>query len=100
MEGGKDMTIDRLNGIDPVKPVRPVQRAHKNEALSKADAVSVSKEARVLSDANIALEAVRNAPDVREDKVAEVKKKLEDPSYINNALLELVADKILDDYGL
>lgn len=94
------MTIDRLNGIDPVKPVQSVRKTHKTESFNKVDAVSVSKEARVLSDANIALEAVRNAPDVREEKVAEVKKKLEDPSYINNALLELVADKIMDDYGL
>jgi len=100
MEGGKNMTIDRLNGIDPVKPVQPIQRTQRTEILNKADAVSVSSEARVLSDANIALEAVRNAPDIREDKVAEVKKKFEDPSYINNALLELVADRILDDYGL
>ena len=100
MEGGKNMTIDRLNGIDPVKPVHPIQRAQRTEAVGKTDAVSVSNEARVLSDANIALEAVRNAPDIREDKVDEVKKKFEDPSYINNALLELVADKILDDYGL
>ena len=94
------MTIDRLNGIDPVKPVQPIQRAQRTEAYDKTDAVSLSKEARILSDANIALEAVRNAPDIREDKVAEVKKKLTDPSYMNNALLELVADKILDDYGL
>ena len=100
MEGGINMTIDRLNGIDPVKPVRPIQRTQRTEAFGKADAVSVSHEARVLSDANIALEAVKNAPDIREDKVAEVKKKFADPSYINNALLELVADKILDDYGL
>ena len=94
------MTIDRLNGIDPVKPVQPIQRTQRTEILNKADAVSVSSEARILSDANIALEAVRNAPDIREDKVTEVKKKFADPSYINNALLELVADRILDDYGL
>ena len=100
MEGGKNMTIDRLNGIDPIKPVQPSQRTQRTEAVDKTDAVSVSNEARILSDANIALEAVRNAPDIREDKVTEVKKKFADPSYINNALLELVADKILDDYGL
>lgn len=94
------MTIDKLNGIDPVKPVQPIRRTSKVEVRNKADAVSVSQEARVSSDANIALEAVRNAPDIREEKVAEVKKKFADPSYINNALLELVADKILDDYGL
>ena len=94
------MTIDRLNGIDPVKPVQPIQRTRRTGAYDKTDAVSVSNEARVLSDANIALEAVRNTPDIREDKVAEVKKKFADPSYINTALLELVADRILDDYGL
>lgn len=98
MEGGKNMTIDRLNGIDPVKPVQPIRRTHKVETLEKTDAVSVSREARVLSDANLALEAVRNAPDVREDKVAEMKRKFADPSYVDNTLLELVADRILDDY--
>mgnify|MGYP000339278099 FL=1 len=103
MEGGENMTIDRSNGIEsvqPVKPVHPVQRTPKAETIGKADAVSVSKEARVLSDATIALEAIRKAPDIREDKVAEVKKKFADPSYINNALLDIVADKILTDYGL
>ena len=99
MEGGKNMTIDRLNGIDPVKLVQPIRRTHKVETLEKTDAVSLSREARVAADANLALEAVRNAPDIREDKVAEMKRKFADPSYINNALLELVADKILDNYG-
>lgn len=93
------MTIDRLNGIDPVKPVQPIQKTHKVESHNKADAVYVSKEARVLSEATIALDAIRKAPDIREDKVAEVTKKLADPSYIDHALLELVADKILDEYG-
>lgn len=100
MEGGKDMTIDRLNGVEPVKSVEPVRKTQKAKTFDRADAVSVSHEARVLSCAHIALEAVRNTPDVREDKVAEVKKKFEDPSYINNALLGLVAEKIMDDYGL
>lgn len=93
------MTIDKLNGIDPVKLVQPIRRTHKVETTEKTDSVSVSREARVASDANLALAAVRSAPDVREDKIAEVKKKLADTSYINNALLELVADRILDDYG-
>ena len=99
MEGGKNMTIDRLNGIGPVKLVQPIRRTHKVETLEKTDAVSLSREARVAADANLALEAVRNAPDIREDKVAEMKRKFADPSYINNTLLELVADKILDNYG-
>ena len=47
MEGGKNMTIDRLNGIDPVKPVQPIQRAQRTEVVGKTDAVSVSNEARV-----------------------------------------------------
>lgn len=94
------MTIDRLNGLEPVKSVEPVRKTQKDKASHKSDAVSVSHEARVLSDAHIALEAVRNASDVREDKVAEVKRKFADPSYIDNALLGLVAEKIMDDYGL
>lgn len=93
------MTIDRLNGIEPVKNVQSVHKLYKTEHVLDTDAISVSKEARLLSDANMALEVIKRTPDIREDKIVEVAKKLQDPSYINDAL-NSIADKILGSYGL
>ncbi|MGP1577438.1 MAG: flagellar biosynthesis anti-sigma factor FlgM [Treponema sp.] len=93
------MTIDRLSGIEPVKNVQSLHRPYKTEKNVSTDAISVSQEARLLSEANMAFDVIKRMPDVREDKIAEVAKKLQDPLYINEALLNTVADKILDEYG-
>lgn len=98
-EGGVNMTIDRLSGIEPVKNVQSLHRPYKTEKNVSTDAISVSQEARLLSEANMAFDVIKRMPDVREDKIAEVAKKLQDPLYINEALLNTVADKILDEYG-
>jgi negative regulator of flagellin synthesis FlgM len=46
------------------------------------------------------MEAAGSAPDVRSDRVAEVLQKMKDPSYINNSVVDLVADRLMDVYGL
>ena len=40
-----------------------------------------------------------NAPEVREDRIAELKAKLDDPNYLNKAVAEMVADGILKQLG-
>jgi negative regulator of flagellin synthesis FlgM len=67
---------------------------------SQSDSISVSAEAKELSEVYYALEAAGTAPDVRADRVAEVLEKLKDPSYINKSVVDLVADRIMDAYGL
>ena len=47
------------------------------------------------------MEKVANeTPDVRADRVAEVKEKLKDPNYLNNAVINSAADKFLSALGL
>ena len=46
------------------------------------------------------MEAANAAPDVRADRVAEVMQKMKDPSYINKSVVDLVADRLMDVYGL
>jgi len=43
---------------------------------------------------------VRATPEIRLDRVAEMKVKLQDPNYINNAILESTAEGILKSFGL
>ena len=42
-----------------------------------------------------AVEDVRNLPDIRQDRVEEVKARLQDPSYIDDRVVDAVANEIL-----
>lgn len=47
-----------------------------------------------------AQEAAKTAPDVRADRVAEVKRKLQDPSYPSEEVIEKTADGILKSFDI
>ncbi len=89
------MTIDRLNPLDPIQPKKPsgVTRTDRN---SGSDSVSLSSEAVVKAELFKALELAKAAPDVRMDRVTELKGKINDPVYLNDAVLNATADRILD----
>ena len=46
------------------------------------------------------MEAANSAPDVRSDKVAAVMERIKDPNYINDAVVDLVADRLMDVFGV
>jgi negative regulator of flagellin synthesis FlgM len=43
---------------------------------------------------------VKNSADVREDRIAEIKEKMNNPSYIDNDVLDDVAEKLMEAFGL
>jgi negative regulator of flagellin synthesis FlgM len=90
------MTIDRLNSMDPMRDPKKSVPASKTERLGKSDSISISTDASQKADLYQAIEIAKAAPDVRADKVAELKAKLQDPSYMNDAVLSLTADRIMD----
>jgi negative regulator of flagellin synthesis FlgM len=94
------MMIDRLGGIDPINDVQKTHKAQRVSGTAQSDSVNVSAEAKELSEVYFAMEAAGAAPDVRSDRVAEVMQKMKDPSYINKSVVDLVADRIMDVYGL
>jgi negative regulator of flagellin synthesis FlgM len=89
------MTIDRLNPLDPIQPKKP-SGAARVDRNSGNDSVSLSSEAVVKAELFKALELAKAAPDIRMDRVAELKAKIDDPNYINDAILNATADRILD----
>lgn len=89
------MTINGLGPVDPVGKVRKTEHAKKTQG-QKADSVEVSSEALSKAELYKAREIVQSAPDIRADRVAEVKQKLEDPNYINQTVLGSVADRLVD----
>lgn len=94
-----------INGINSINPLNNVQETRKSDGVSKArstesDSISVSKEAEKMAEAYYLDKVAAETPDVRADRVAELKEKLKDPSYLNNAVFSSAADKFLSALGL
>ncbi|SIQ73593.1 anti-sigma-28 factor, FlgM family [Alkalispirochaeta americana] len=94
------MTIERLGPIDPIHRYHKAEKAAKSAGAKTGDAISLSDEARARSEVLQALEEVRGLPDIRQDRVEEVRRKLEDPSYISDKVVEAVAEEILSVFDL
>ena len=94
------MTIEGLGPIDPVQKYNKQSKVQKAESTAKADDISFSSEAKAMGELYKATEEVKLAADVRMDRVAEVMAKLADPNYIDDKILEGVAEKLMDVFGL
>jgi len=89
------MSIERLGSADPLAAYNKNQKVNRAQSGAGVDSVSVSNEARAKSELFKLDAAVRSASDVRMDKVEEAKRKLQDPNYINDVVLNSVADRLL-----
>ena len=93
-----------INGVNNVTQLNNVQNIRKadNSAKVKAesDSISVSKEAVEMAEAYYMDKVAADTPDVRADRIAEVKAKIKDPSYLSNAIIQSTAEKLMTSYGL
>ena len=91
------MTIDKLGSINPLQHYNRPEKAAKPASKGEKDSISVSSEARAMGELYQVSEIVKNTDDIRLDRIEEVRRKLEDPSYMNDAVINIVADKIMED---
>jgi negative regulator of flagellin synthesis FlgM len=89
------MTIERINVPDPISTIKKTDNAAKITKNSEKDSVNLSEEAKFKADIYNATETVKQSPQIRTDRVEEVKKKLQDPSYISDKIVETVAERIM-----
>ena len=108
------MAVDALGPIDPVASLRDIDRTttpqrgdpHLGDIRlgdvrlgDPAESVSLSSEARVVAELDATLETVNRSPDVREDLVADVKVRLQDPHYLNAKVIDRIAERIQERFG-
>lgn len=95
------MMIDRLRGIIPVPNTNNSQETQNKGSIGDtSDTIQVSLEAKEMAELYMVSELVAASPDVRAERIAEVKEKIKDPSYINETVVNSTADRILDAFGL
>jgi len=90
------MTIDRLNSMDPIRdPKKPAQTGRADRA-GAGDSISISNDATTKAELFRAAEIAKAAPDLRSDRIAELKAKINQPGYIDDAVLSMTADRIIE----
>ena len=89
------MTIERLGPMDPVQKFNKPDKVTKPTSRQGGDSISVSDEAKLRAEILQATEEARKVPDIRQDRVEEVRRKLEDPSYIDSKVINAVADELM-----
>jgi negative regulator of flagellin synthesis FlgM len=90
------MTIDRVGPIEPIQPgKRPGKIGQVNES-PKSDSISISSEAQAKAELLRTQELAASAPDVRVERVAELKEKINDPAYLDERVIDATANKLID----
>ncbi len=90
------MTIGRVGPLDPIQNLKKTGKSRRPESQNVADSVSLSSEAKSKSEIYNAVEIVRSTPDIRTDRVEEVKRKLQDPNYVTEKVIDELADKLME----
>ena len=90
------MTIDRIGSIDPIQPGKKTGRTGQVNETPKTDSISISSEAQEKAELYRAQELAASAPDTRAERIAELKAKINDPSYIDEKVINATANKLID----
>ena len=93
------MTIDRIGSPDPIQAGKKPSRVDSVQKKSGNDSVALSSEAVEKSELYRAMDIVAASEDVRADRIAELRMKINDPDYITEAVLHTTADRILSVFG-
>ena len=86
----------RIDAYNQISQVYGVNGKYKNNRVSKTSATDKLEISSFGKELQIAKQALKDAPDVREDKVASVKSRLQDGTYEVSG--EKFADKLLGLY--
>jgi len=90
------MTIDRIGSIDPIQPGKKPGRANQVNEANRTDSINISSQAQEKAELLRLQELAASAPEIRADRVAELREKINDPSYINDKVIGATADKLID----
>ena len=93
-----------INGVNSINSLNNVQNLRKTENSAKvssgADSISLSDEAVKKAEAYYLEKVAEETPNVRADRIAEIKAKIKDPSYLSDAVIQSTAEKFLTSIGL
>ena len=87
------MRVDALNKVNQLYNTNNVKSTAKAKGSSFSDKLEISQTAK---DYQVAKQAVAHTPDIREDKVNEIKQRMASGTY--DVSVEEIADKLVNKY--
>jgi negative regulator of flagellin synthesis FlgM len=90
------MTVTRIGPLEPIQPGKKPGRNENVGGSDSADTISLSTEAKEKAERYQVLELIKSAPELDEARIAELRQKIDDPSYLNDKVINATADKILN----
>ena len=94
------MTINNISGVNSVKGCSGIEKSAKAVKVPEQDTITLSSEAKAMGEVYAISEELRAVPDIRMDKVEAAVQKMKDPNYLNETVINNVADKIADMLGI
>ncbi|MBE6351881.1 MAG: flagellar biosynthesis anti-sigma factor FlgM [Treponema bryantii] len=95
------MMIDKIGGLNPLNNVQNIRKTdNAAKVSSQTDSISVSKEAIEKAEAYYLDKVAAETPNVRADRIAEVKAKIKDPSYLSDEVILSTAEKVMSGFGI
>jgi len=94
------MTIQGIGPVDPITKYNKTEKTSKVNKNTKSDSISVSEEAKFKAEIYKATEEAKRVEDIRLAKVEEVMKKLQDPNYLSDRIIDDVATKIMNSFKI
>jgi len=88
------MTVDRIGHVEPIPPSKRPGRSENAGGSDKADTISLSTQAMEQAERYQVIELIKSSPDLDEARIVELRQKLDDPSYLKDAIGK-TADNIL-----
>jgi negative regulator of flagellin synthesis FlgM len=90
------MVIDKIGNINNIVEPKKTRATGKASEVSKNDSIQISSEGKKAAELAKINHAINNTPDIRAEKVQDIKARIQDGSYNfdDNSVLEMVADKI------
>jgi len=90
------MTVDRISSVEPIQPGKKPEQTNRVRESRGADSINISSEAHSKAEALRVRELAMAAPDVRADRVSELKEKINDPAYIDEKIMNATADRLMN----
>jgi len=90
--------------IEKIGNINNIAEPKKNKAVSdkrneiRSDSIQISNEGKIAAENAKNAQIIRETPDIRADRVKDIKMRIDNGSYNfnDNKILEMVADRIVD----
>jgi negative regulator of flagellin synthesis FlgM len=90
-----NMTVNRIGHVEPIPSGKKPGRSEQAGGNDRTDVISVSAEASKQAERYQVLELIKSVPELDDARIAELRQKIDDPSYING-VIDATAKNILN----